>query len=315
MKESVSGPCPLALPTPQQAPQQYVLTTTPSRAATKPHPKPGGDEHPTRHATYPTTDRKISQSKAILSIVLSSSLVRKKFFYKHVGRQYSATPESPPTTSDAPPVIIGPPLMIPHPNNDPPLRIPCIPLCRNVHNPQARAAHNYSLVNDLAQSLATMLVLEVLQTFPTQWKLLLSTLGEVDPADTRLITFDLDSGEPRLPTLITFQIPVKICNITVHHCIIDEGASTCIMSKFVWQKLGSPKLIPSSITLRVYDRIPSSPEGFFQNIPIELRGKTILIEIEVIDAPLNYNILFGHSYMYAMKFVVSSMFRTMMFPP
>jgi hypothetical protein len=86
------------------------------------------------------------------------------------------------------------------------------------------------------------------------------------------------------------------------------------MSKTIWQKLGSPEIIPSAITLRAYDGRPSSPEGLFQNVPVELGGKTILIDIEVIDAPLNYNILFGHSYMYAMKAVTSSVFRTMMFP-
>jgi hypothetical protein len=139
-------------------------------------------------------------------------------------------------------------------------------------------------------------------------------LGEVDPADTRLITFDLDSFEPRLPTLVAIQIPVKIQNITIHRCIIDEGASTCIMSKTVWQKLSSPELIPSAITLRAYDGRPSSPEGLFQNVPVELKGKTILIDIEVIDAPLDYNILFGCSYMYAMKAVASSVFRKIMFP-
>jgi hypothetical protein len=204
--------------------------------------------------------------------------------------------------------------MIPCPNTEPPICIPRIPLRRNVNNPQARATHNYSLVDDLAQSPAAMSVLEVLQTCPTQQKSFLSTLGEVDPADTRLITFDLDCGEPRLPTLVAFQIPVKIQNITVHRCIIDEGASTCIMSKIVWKKLGSPELVPSTITLRAYDGRPSSPEGLFQNVPIELGGKTILIDIEVIDAPLDYNILFGCSYMYAMKAVASSVFRTMMFP-
>jgi hypothetical protein len=132
--------------------------------------------------------------------------------------------------------------------------------------------------------------------------------------DTQLITFDLDSGEPRLPTLIAFQIPVKIRNITVHRCIIDEGASTCNMSKSVWQKLSSLELISSAITLRAYDGRPSYPKGLFQNVPIELRSKTILIDIEVIDAPLDYNILFGRSYMYAMKAVASFVFRTMMFP-
>jgi hypothetical protein len=139
-------------------------------------------------------------------------------------------------------------------------------------------------------------------------------LGAIDPADTQLITFDLDSGEPRLPALFTFQIPVKIRNITVHCCIIDEGASTCIMSNIVWQKLGSPELIPSTITQRAYDRRPSSPEGLFQNFPVELEGKTILIDIVVIDSPLDYNILFCLRYMYSMKVVTSSVFRTMMFP-
>jgi hypothetical protein len=139
--------------------------------------------------------------------------------------------------------------VIPFPFAELPLRNPHIPLRRNVHNPQARAAHNYSLVDDLAQSPTAMSVLEVLQTCPTQQKSLLFSLGAIDPADTRIITFDLDSREPRLPALITFQIPVKKWNITVHWCIIEEGAFTCIMSKKVWKKLGSPELIPSAITL------------------------------------------------------------------
>jgi hypothetical protein len=86
------------------------------------------------------------------------------------------------------------------------------------------------------------------------------------------------------------------------------------MSKVVWQKLSSPELVPSSITLRAYDGRPSSPGGLFQNFLVELGGKTILIEIEVIDAPLDYNILFGRRYMYAMKAISSSVFSTMMFP-
>jgi hypothetical protein len=47
---------------------------------------------------------------------------------------------------------------------------------------------------------------------------------------------------------------------------------------------------------------------------VELGGKTILIDIEVIDAPLDYNILFERNYMYAIKEVASSVFQKMMFP-
>jgi hypothetical protein len=105
-----------------------------------------------------------------------------------------------------------------------------------------------------------------------------------------------------------------IWNTTVYRCIIDEGASTYIISKDVWWKIGSPALVPSTITLRAYDGQPTSSIGICQNVPIELGGKTILIDIEVIDAQLDYNILFGRNYMYAMKVVASSLFRTMMFP-
>jgi hypothetical protein len=222
--------------------------------------------------------------------------------------QYRAPAKSPPIPLEKIPSPTRPPLMIHHPNTETPLCIPRIPLPRNIHNPQDREAHNYSLVDDLAQSPSAISVLEVLQTCPTQRKSLLSTLGAVDPSDTQLITFDLDSREPHLPALIAFHILVKIRNIIVHWCIIDEGTSTCIMSKSVWKKLGFPELIPFSITLRAYDGQPYSSEGLFQNVPVELRGKTILIDIEVINAPLDYNILFSHSYMYAMKVIASSVF-------
>jgi hypothetical protein len=98
--------------------------------------------------------------------------------------QYHAPTESPPIPLEKKPTPKGPPLVIPLPSVEPPLRIPRIPLCRNVHNPRARVAHSYSLVDGLAQSPSAMLVLEVLQTFPTQRKSLRSTLGVVDPAYT-----------------------------------------------------------------------------------------------------------------------------------
>jgi hypothetical protein len=54
--------------------------------------------------------------------------------------------------------------MIPCPNNEPNPCIPHVPLQWNVHNPHARETHNYSLVDDLAQSPVAISMLEVLQT-------------------------------------------------------------------------------------------------------------------------------------------------------
>jgi hypothetical protein len=76
-------------------------------------------------------------------------------------------PYSSPTTLEALPTTTGQPLMIPRPHVEPIPRIPRMPLRRNVHNPHASAAHNYILVDDLAQSPATISVLEVLQTYPS----------------------------------------------------------------------------------------------------------------------------------------------------
>ena len=78
------------------------------------------------------------------------------------------------------------------------------------NNAIARAAVSYSIVDDLAQTPTAMSALEVLKTCPTQWKALLATLGAIDPSESKLITFDTENGEPRMPSTIAFQIPVSI---------------------------------------------------------------------------------------------------------
>ena len=86
------------------------------------------------------------------------------------------------------------------------------------------------------------------------------------------------------------------------------------MSASVWKQLGSPELAPSTITLRAWDGHASQPIGLFRNCPITLAGKTVCVDVEFIDAPLDYNILLGKSYTYAMSAVPSAVFRKMSFP-
>ena len=49
------------------------------------------------------------------------------------------------------------------------------------------------------------------------------------------------------------------------------------------------------------------------NVPVDLARKTMLIDIEVVNTQLNYNLLLGRSYMYAMWVVASTVFRLLMF--
>jgi hypothetical protein len=194
-------------------------------------------------------------------------------------RQYRAPAESPPIPPKTVPAPTGPPLVIPRPNVEPPLCIPCIPLRRNVHNPQAKVAHNYSLVDDLAQSSAAMSVLEVLQTCPTQRKSLLSALGAVDPVDTRLITFepptnsstppvhDFTSPQGHIPvwkivpqaiTQIPFFYPPP--GIQTFQVAATLTLSNMVLAIPVWY-LHPPEMVPQP-------SLPPQTEGIPMTIPI-----------------------------------------------
>ena len=65
-------------------------------------------------------------------------------------------------------------------------------LRKAVFNPNARAAQFYNVVEDIAQAPCAMSTLEVLQSFPTQCKNLLTALGALDSDNTNLIHFNVE---------------------------------------------------------------------------------------------------------------------------
>ena len=142
-----------------------------------------------------------------------------------------------------------------------------------------RAAQHYNVVEDLAQSPSAMSTLEVLQNCPSQRQALLSAIGGVDPRDSNLVSFSHEGYDPQLPAQLAFLIQVKALNKTVHRTIIDEGASTCIMSMSCWKTLGSPTLSRSSTTLKAFDGRTYTPYGILSNLQIELGGKTVEVEM------------------------------------
>lgn len=132
--------------------------------------------------------------------------------------------------------------------------------------------------------------------------------------DSNLVAFDHKGYDPQLPARLAFLIQVKSLNKTVHRTIIDEGASTCIMSMSCWKTLGSPTLSRSATMLKAFDGRTYTPYGILNNLKVELEGKTIEIDVEVIDGNLDYNILLGRPWIYAMAAVVSTYFRKIAFP-
>ena len=92
---------------------------------------------------------------------------------------------------------------------------------------------------------------------------------------------------------------------TIGRTVVDEGASTCVMSLSCWKALGSPELVPSNTLLTIFDGRSFRPHGILPAFEIKLVGKVVSIEVEVIDAPLDYNLLLGRIWTYA----ISQFFR------
>jgi hypothetical protein len=185
---------------------------------------------------------------------------------------------------------------------------------KSAFNPHARAAQKYSIVEDLAQAPSAMSALEVLQSCPTQQKALLKAIGGIDPTDTNLIIFDLEDHIPRLPPELAFQIQVIVSNKNICRTIIDEGASTCVIYVTCWKSIGSPSLTESHNTLKAFNGFGFKPYSVLPSLPITLEGKMVQVEVEVFDAPLNYNLLLGCSWIDSMCVVVLTLFHVVCFP-
>ena len=85
-----------------------------------------------------------------------------------------------------------------------------------------------------------MSTIEVLQSCPTQRKNLLTALGAMDLGDTNMIHFNPDNLKPRLPHQLDFQVITRVVGKKVFRIVLDEGASTSVLSLSYWKTIGSP---------------------------------------------------------------------------
>ena len=65
------------------------------------------------------------------------------------------------------------------------------------------------------------------------------------------------------------------------------------------------------MTLKSFDGRGFQPHGLMPKLSVELGGKTISIQVEVMDAPLDYKLLLGRNWFDAMTTVTSMVFRTL----
>jgi hypothetical protein len=78
--------------------------------------------------------------------------------------------------------------------------------------------------------------------------------------------------------------------------------------------LGYPQLVPVTQNLLSFNRRTSHPLGVLPQFPVTLGGKTVFIDVMVVQDPLDFDLLLGRDYVYAMKAIVSTLFRVIYFP-
>lgn len=183
-----------------------------------------------------------------------------------------------------------------------------------MHNPNARVAPSYSIMEDLAQMPCAMSSLEVLQSCPSQRVAFLFAIGVVDSSIQLVMMFDATDMRPLLPYHVSFHIGVVCNNLLVKRTIIDEGASACVMSLSCWKVIGSLELTPSPTLLNAFEGCSFQPHGLIPSCPVTLGGNFVCMEVEVIDVLPEYNMLLGRSWTYAMMIFVSTVFWIICFP-
>ena len=86
------------------------------------------------------------------------------------------------------------------------------------------------------------------------------------------------------------------------------------MSLGCWKSLGSPTFKLSHTILKAFDGRSFPPHGLITACPIEMEGKIIQFDVEVVDAPIDYNMLLGCSWIHAMMTIMCSVFQLVQFP-
>jgi hypothetical protein len=86
------------------------------------------------------------------------------------------------------------------------------------------------------------------------------------------------------------------------------------LSSVAWHALGCPQLAPVTQTLLAFNRITNQPLGILPQFPVTLGGKTVFFDVMVVRDPLDFALLLGQDYVYAMKAIVSTLFRVIYFP-
>jgi hypothetical protein len=106
----------------------------------------------------------------------------------------------------------------------------------------------------------------------------------------------------------------KFFTRNIFRTMVDEGTSTCVMYLECWKAICQPILYLSPTLLTAFNGYSFLPHGIIPSFPVQLGGKTMYVEVEVVDVFLDYNLLLGRTWTYAMQAVDVTIFWVLLFP-
>jgi hypothetical protein len=72
--------------------------------------------------------------------------------------------------------------------------------------------------------------------------------------------------------------------------------------------------VPITHNLLSFNKRTNQPLGTLPQFPVTLGWKTVFIDVMVFQDPLDFSLLLGQDYVYAMKAIVSTLFCVISFP-
>ena len=118
---------------------------------------------------------------------------------------------------------------------------------------------------------------------------MLFVLGVADGSSPSVIKFETHGVQPHLAYYVSLLVHVECLNNTIKCTMIDEGTTDFVMPLSCWKGMGSPMLSKSGNMLTFFGGRSFWPHSILPSLEVQLGGKTIAIEVEVVDASLDYN--------------------------
>jgi hypothetical protein len=92
------------------------------------------------------------------------------------------------------------------------------------------------------------------------------------------------------------HLNVQIGEYDIDYVVLDLGSKINVMTKQTWALMGKPKLIYSSIRLRMANQQVVSPFGRLEHVPVDIDGVIMFADfevIEIVDNSCPYTALLG----------------------